>query len=103
MEQHKMTATDAQTFERHSLAHAAILAQAAEAKGCTCQAYQDWFTYNRWQALGFQVQKGEHGIKLTTWIEYDDETSNGTTTHHSRPNGTTVFCRCQVKPKGACE
>ena len=26
------------------------------------------FTYNAWRALGRQVRKGEHGVKVTTWI-----------------------------------
>jgi len=26
------------------------------------------FTYNAWRALGRQVRRGEHGVKVTTWI-----------------------------------
>jgi hypothetical protein len=26
------------------------------------------FTYHAWRALGRQVRKGEHGVKVTTWI-----------------------------------
>lgn len=95
-EAHAMTAAQATTFANRSLKHEVILAETADEKGCTCAAYRDWFTYRRWQALGFQVQKGEHGVKLTTWITYEDKDGK----ERSRPKGTTVFCRCQVKPKG---
>lgn len=27
------------------------------------------FTYNAWQALGRQVRKGEHGVRICVWIE----------------------------------
>ena len=27
------------------------------------------FTYNAWKALGRQVRKGEHGVKITTFIQ----------------------------------
>ena len=26
------------------------------------------FTFHAWKALGRQVRKGEHGVKITTWI-----------------------------------
>jgi hypothetical protein len=26
------------------------------------------FTYHAWRALGRQVRRGEHGVKVTTWI-----------------------------------
>src|SRR5439155_27366021 len=37
------------------------------------------FTYHAWRALGRQVRRGEHGVKVTTWIPTErkerDETS----------------------------
>lgn len=97
----KMTTARARTFDRMSTAHAAILALAAETNGCACVAYQDWFTYRRWQAQGQQVQKGEHGVKLTTWIPVTKTDDDGTKkVTGKRPKGYTVFCRCQVKPVG---
>jgi hypothetical protein len=26
------------------------------------------FTYHAWRALGRQVRRGEHGVKVTTWV-----------------------------------
>ena len=35
------------------------------------------FTYNAWKALGRQVSKGEHGVKVVTYIDtYDKITGN---------------------------
>ena len=33
------------------------------------------FTYNAWKALGRQVNKGEHGVKVVTWIDAHDKTT----------------------------
>ena len=52
------------------------------------------FTYAAWKALGRQVRKGEHGIKIHTFIpitkevEKDGEKEVKT---YSRPRTTTVF------------
>jgi len=95
----KMTAEEAQQFEGFSASNAAILAQAAESHGCSCAAYSDWYTYRRWQAQGFQVQKGEHGVKLSTFIPTYATDENGDKVQTGkRPWGYTAFCRCQVKP-----
>jgi antirestriction protein ArdC len=91
-------ACDATRFENgKSEAHIALLEEAAAEHGCSCKPYVDWFTYNRWKAQGMQVQKGEHGVKLTTYPKeevVDKETGKIKTI--SRPKTTTVFCRCQV-------
>jgi hypothetical protein len=31
------------------------------------------FTYNAWRALGRQVRRGEHGVKVTTWVTAKDK------------------------------
>jgi len=54
-----------------------------------------FFTYNRWLAQGRQVQRGEHGEGLVTWIEKKDTDGEVTGTF---PRSTTVFCRCQTQP-----
>jgi antirestriction protein ArdC len=97
----KMTATQARTFERGiSEAHYAILTMTAESKRCNCEPYVDWYTYRRWQAQGMQVQKGEKGTKLTTYIPVFKKDENGEKKQSgTRPKGYSVFCRCQVKPK----
>lgn len=94
----KMTEEQAKTFEQgRSLMHEVILAEAAHERGCSCEAYEDWFTYRRWQAIGMQVQKGERGVKLTTYKTIKKE-EDGKDKSFSVPTSTTVFCRCQVKP-----
>ncbi len=32
------------------------------------------FTYHAWRALGRQVRRGEHGIKVSTWVPMDKKT-----------------------------
>jgi hypothetical protein len=95
----KMTAEEATTFETISETNATILMMAAHARGCRCLPYTDWFTYGRWQAQGYQVQRATevgHGVKLTIYISIKDKDSGEVV--GKRPWMTTVFCRCQVKP-----
>jgi antirestriction protein ArdC len=95
-----MSADEARSFEHFSNANAAQLMEAATVKGCHCAPYDDWFTYRRWQAQGMQVQKGEHGEKLTILIRVETKDEGGAVTDvQTRPWHTTVFCRCQVKPQ----
>lgn len=57
------------------------------------------FTYNAWLALGRQVRKGEHGVKILTWVPMDKKVPEGTTGRDAngklslgaRPKSTTVF------------
>jgi antirestriction protein ArdC len=51
------------------------------------------FTYNAWRALGRQVRRGEHGVKVLTFIDCekkDAETGEVKETYR-RPWTTTVF------------
>ena len=96
--QPEMTAAEAQSFDRFSLVNAAILEEASALKGCNCHAYEDWFTYNRWQAQGLQVQRGEHGTKISVIIYSEKENDQGQVESRSFARTSTVFCRCQVKP-----
>lgn len=93
MTTYTMTNETARTFDRKSRSHEMVLAQVAAEKGCNCAAYVDWFTYRRWKAQEMQVQKGERGIKLTTWVPVKDDDGNVVRTF---PRTVTVFCRCQV-------
>jgi hypothetical protein len=34
------------------------------------------FTYHAWRALGRQVRRGEHGVKVTTFVPMDKKTSD---------------------------
>lgn len=100
---HTFTAKTARQFEHgESMTHAMILTMAAQARGCTCEPYRDWFTYRRWQAQGYQVQKGEHGVKLTTYRPIT-ETKHGKEVRKTIPRTTSVFCRCQVQAKDTAE
>ena len=53
------------------------------------------FTYHAWKALGRQVRKGEHGVKINTWVDMSKEVRNHDgeveTQHFRRPRSTTVF------------
>lgn len=64
------------------------------------------FTYNAWRALGRQVRRGEHGVKITTWVEMtkrerDETTGEEKTTSHSRPTSAVVFHISQTDPRAA--
>jgi hypothetical protein len=52
------------------------------------------FTYQAWKALGYQVRKGEHGVKVTTWITCraakERQEPDGSDSYR-RPKQTTVF------------
>lgn len=91
----KMTAETAIRFDTFSPTNAAIV----EARTCTCEAYKDIFTYNRWKAQGMQVQKGEKATTITTYspITKEDKITGEKITFR-KPRKSFVFCRCQVKP-----
>jgi hypothetical protein len=62
------------------------------------------FTYNAWKALGRQVRRGEHGVKVCTFVPMtkkakDEATGEETKTPiGSRPWTTTVFHVSQTDP-----
>ncbi len=99
MAREPMNAQQAKTFRRYSMANAMILSSAAAQRGCSCEPYKDWFTFRRWLAQGYVVRKGEHGVKISTYIETEHENDDGTITTSRRPWTSTVFCRCQVEPR----
>jgi hypothetical protein len=53
------------------------------------------FTYNAWKALNRQVNKGEHGVKVVTWIDAKDKIT-GLPTKLCRKS--TVFHISQTSP-----
>jgi hypothetical protein len=67
-----------------------------EAKGIPAaeiKPRENVFTFNAWRALGRTVRRGEHGVKVQTWIERevvdpDDAEKHYRTRHHRY---TTVF------------
>jgi hypothetical protein len=53
------------------------------------------FTFNAWRALGRTVKRGEHGVKITTWIEATDKKTGEP---YKRATYTTVFHISQTEP-----
>jgi len=52
------------------------------------------FTFNAWKALGRVVRRGEHGVKVTTFIDCKTKETDGDTAERKsfrRPWTTTVF------------
>jgi hypothetical protein len=85
------TAESAQSFNRYSSQNASTVKMRLS---CGCEPYKDVFTYNRWLAMGFQVQRGQHSIKIPVVVERENE-DNETIKRLFKSH---VFCRCQVKP-----
>jgi antirestriction protein ArdC len=69
------------------------------------------FTYNAWRALGRQVRRGEHGVKVVTFVATDrreapadDESTDGESKAAKRKGGgrrpwtATVFHLSQTDP-----
>jgi antirestriction protein ArdC len=57
------------------------------------------FTYHAWKALGRQVRKGEHGIRITTWITCrapQERQQADKSDSYRRPKQTTVFHETQT-------
>src|SRR5215470_16900118 len=44
------------------------------------------FTYHAWRALGRQVRRGEHGVKVTTWIPTERKERDKVTGEAWRPS-----------------
>ena len=50
------------------------------------------FTFQAWRALGRTVRKGEHGVRVVTWISCDKKDDDGEITEtYRRPKAATVF------------
>lgn len=61
-------------------------------------------TYHAWQALGRQVRKGEHGVRVMTYLttaEENDEAGIITRQAGSRPWSATVFHISQTDERRA--
>ena len=59
------------------------------------------FTYQAWKALGYQVRKGEHGVKVTAWITCrasKEKQQPDKSDAYRRPKQTTVFHVSQTDP-----
>jgi hypothetical protein len=61
---------------------------------------QNVFTYNAWLALNRQVKKGEHGVKVCTWVPVTKtDKTTGEKEKFKRPKLTTVFHVTQTEAK----
>jgi len=57
-------------------------------------------TYKAWLAVGRQVRRGEHGVKVVTWIAMTkkDKKTGETLETFKRPRRATVFHISQTDP-----
>ena len=61
------------------------------------------FTFEAWKALGRVVRRGEHGVKVVTFIEHTvEDKETGERKAVRRPWTTTVFHISQTKPLDGC-
>lgn len=90
-----LTATQATSFNTYSVANASLVKHSLT---CGCEPYLDVFTYNRWKAQGFQVQRGEKAIKIPVikTVDTEDKDTGERVTKKIAGSGA-VFCRHQVK------
>jgi hypothetical protein len=60
------------------------------------------FTFHAWKALGRSVKRGEHGVKVVTFIEASardtSEAGEETVRTYRKPHTTTVFHISQTEP-----
>ena len=61
------------------------------------------FTFHAWKALGRSVKRGEHGVRVVTFVECsgrerDPATGEERVTTYRRPHSTTVFHISQTEP-----
>ena len=91
----RMTAAQAMSFSTYSVANASHVKHSL---ACGCEPYVDVFTYNRWQAQGFQVQRGEKAVKIPVVKVVATENKETGDQETRKLLGTgAVFCRHQVK------
>jgi hypothetical protein len=107
------TLEEAKQFNTYSARNVSIIETECHKRGCSCHAYVDVFTPQRWMAQGLQVRQGEKAIKIPTYrlgrgpkqkTDYIDprldeylESQGKQAQSALRFSGfSSVFCRCQV-------
>ena len=58
------------------------------------------FTYHAWRKVGRQVSRGQHGVRVCTWIlvgESENEQTGEKQPGYKKPHWTTVFHVSQTK------
>ncbi len=92
----RFTSETARQFDRFSVANAVTVKRSLP---CGCEPYVDVFTYRRWKAQGFQVQRRQKAIKLPLiYKRSETDPKTGEQTETRRIGSSAVFCRCQVNP-----
>ena len=94
-----MTSNQQQTEALHraqtqsSRINEAIVVNEFAGRGITATPRIDVFTYGAWRAKGRQVQKGEKGVKLTTWIvcKKKGASESDPDSKYKRPKTVAVF------------
>jgi hypothetical protein len=59
------------------------------------------FTFHAWRALGRHVRKGEHGVRVQTWIPFPEKVAADGTVERpagKRPKSAVVFHVSQTDP-----
>lgn len=87
-----------------STANYAAIFAGFEAKGipaCDILPRENVLTFHAWKAIGRSVRKGEHGVKVCTWIPMTKKDDQGEA-HPigKKPRSTTVFHISQTDPIG---
>ena len=90
------TPESARQFDRYSVSNAVTV---KEQLPCGCEPYQDVFTYRRWKAQGYKVQRGAKAIRLPLiYLRREKDPKTGEEIERRRTGRSAVFCRCQVLP-----
>ena len=106
-----MTASDAVSFSGFSISSELQVNWAIKERresgihaDCSCRAYDDVFTFNRWIAQGSAVVKGEKAMHVSSFVPVGDKATDGKATDGTGerqrmiPKNLFLFCRCQVAP-----
>ncbi len=79
-----------------SLLNYPAILEGFEAKGISdVEPRVNVFTYHAWRAKSRQVRKGEHGVRVVTWITSTDKRTGK---EKKYPKRTTVFHVSQTDP-----
>jgi len=86
----------------NSTANFSAIFEGFEAKGIPADQIEprvNVLTYNAWLALGRQVRRGEHGVRVCTFVSMTKKNDEGNAESiGKRPRMTTVFHISQTDP-----
>ena len=89
-----MTAEQAQSFQGYSATNASLVRQGLD---CGCEPYIDVFTFKRWRAQGYHVNRGEQSIRLPVIIQQEvKDQETGEIRPRKIMSNVPVFCCHQV-------